>query len=57
MCERMFSVSGHALTKYRQGVVPVNLKTQLFLKENAHMPDAALFYDLQKIAPKWREVY
>jgi hypothetical protein len=44
ICERMFSVSGFAFTKNRQGLLPVNLEMQLFLKANAHIWDASLFH-------------
>ena len=43
VCERLFSVSGYALTKNRQGLLPENLEMQLFLKANIHLWDESLF--------------
>jgi hypothetical protein len=44
ICERQFSISGLAYTKNRQGLLPVNLEMQLFLKANSHLWDAAVFH-------------
>lgn len=47
ICKRLFSVTGFAFTKNRQGLLHVNLQMKLFLKANSVILDASLFHTKQ----------